>query len=1222
MSPRTPTNDNNIYHVPKSKSFSGHLPSSRNQQTDSDSTAHNQPTERTPKSNKRKSGVAKKIERRQESEKKLQLDRKEAERKEVEVNDLQIKYSQPSNQKKMNGDALTRDSTASYLHSDSVVINAKKKSRFKLFKKKKKSLDRPHSPILSNTSDSNLDDTMSIIISNKSDTTGSTILESTKEESTKIKSKFDEISDPLFAIANPEFVEKSPEKLETAEFVRNSLTRRTAPPKLNESEEIVESSSCRRVTATHRQAVVLKTDSPEARSLLRSSLRGSKRSQTAALVKQNLNFRSEDNLSNSPKPSKVQIGKAFSQQALVTPLFNEAHVISKTVYSPKPKRAQKVKLENVETLNESMSVNVSEERVMQKKKCSPMPQRSKKLRLAQKGVNPLLMSSSSESDTPPARPELPKNIDLLLSKGNVDKNDSNALRSFNNRQSLRNNQSISSSDDMKTEESSSAAENNFMVVIENNTSSNNGLANGIKEGDKYKVNMLSDSMNHASKDAKSVQSSNYRTFMYAKKDQERLSGVSSVYRTPDSDRNDQSFFTPNTTFTPNSSFTESKHSVRIPAKRRSDSAEGAAKRYSSDIDENLIHKSVPGIDKPTNDITSSVSLDKKTLKPEISEANCNKVVDESATAATISNIIARYRKTPETKATTFDSSKDSDKECKKGSESPREKAKRSISQRSTTSSGGDRSKKHASSQNKARVMSNISSSFDKIVNKYYPKKVVDKDTGTYVRQTSVPSHLSAADKRRLSKTTAVNRQLSTPSTDTAKQTRSVSRDAGKLTKTAPRDPAKQNDTKPCEVSNQPSRKSRDMTKLLLDNNKSDSKITPDGTKSPCSPLGIKTNQIISPSRGGSKPITSTRDPKVQSCDPNKRRGSQDRDVIKDTITHAKPPRTPSGDLAIIRSPLRDRKKSDPIQNGVTKPPGSPLSDRDATEVKLRDNDGTETRSRDPKRYSASYYREEVKHHPSTASRFYRTSSSSSDTSSPNKTINGTPPIRGTGGGGVSRRHSDITTRPSDVNRQSSGDDVIKKSTSDVTRYRYSSGSSTISRDSFSGKPGFRSSVTINTTANGPKTPEKYVLNHHSKSQPQSPMSPLAAPPKEPRRPSSNHGTPAKSSSSLNHTLAHENKKPQKPRSPKAANRNESSRERKYLSRDSNRLSHDTNGSPARDVSPDKHVPKEDLPASLWNKKDYSRYLQSLRYSSRYQLSAIILLIIPENLFIHKIVNVK
>ena len=1208
MSPETPTNP---MPFTKSKSFSGHLPSAKQEQAEVSAS-------RTPKSNKRKSGVAKKIERRQESEKK-QLDKKESEKK-----DLELKELQPSKQKKMNGEV--RDPAQSYLHSDSVVINAKKKSRFKLFKKKKKPLDRPHSPIFSNTSDSNMDDTMSVIISNKSDTTGSTILESTgcespilgagKESSNKV-----EKSDPLYSIANPEFRAESPEN--HGEFVRNSLTRRTAPPKMNESEEIVESSSCRRTTATHRQAVVLQTDSPEARSLLRSSLRGSKRSQTAALVKQHLNFRSEDNITTTPgtpKSSRIQIAKSSSQQALVTPHVSEAHVISKTVYSPKPKRAQKVKLESIDLLRDYQSKTVSEARVVQKKKCSPMPQRSKKLRLTQKGVNPLRISSSSESDTPPARPELPDNLDLLLYNG---RKEAPVLKDDN--KSMESSSLVSLNGDVKMDdillvEKKTVDDSDEYISSEIVTNGiekevTRHLTNEINTADDSLVTPTDTSYRSASKEITTTPSSANRTFMYAKKDQERLSGTSSVYRTPDSNKSDLSFFTPNSSFTLNSSLTESKHTVRIPAKRPSDSAEGAAKRYSGDIDENAILNST--LDKSTIEIHPPVSPDRKSVKsktPSVSETKTHKSANESNTSSAINNILARYRKTAETRENNKEVARENDKDLK-GNCSPREK--RSISQRSI--SGSDKTKKQASSQNRVKMMNNISNSFDKkidkLVSKYYPKKDTDKET--FARQKSVPSQLSSSDKRRISRSAGANRQLSTPSREPNKQLKNQSNDVAKQQNHQPLDVAKQLHSQSNDVAKQQSSQSVDVAKqqngqihdvpnqrhsqLLdvakqqnnqsydvakerksqsLDGAKQQNCQLPDNAKQQNSHLLDVAKQQNCSTREVSQELSN------RSSEATKQRGRQSEDPMERTSSQSCEVK-PSTPYSVWKQP--NSLKHDVIEESETlscgvfkqspdldvtlaidtngiKPPESQSSAVDSRKA-------YDVTSRDVRRYGALYYRDEVKHHPSTASRFYRRSASSPDFS---RRASDTRPISAPRPVGVTRHSSDLT-----------------KQSRDVSRFRYSSGSSTISRDSFSGKPGFRNPAPSSKSLDNPP-----ANCHNTSASPSNHAPTVSKSTKDPSNFGPSYRAPSKSDSTQNYSKDYRRSiksidLTQESRYSQAKPRENASldREQKPLPSDNDVLSFDQ--------SPDQQMSKEDLPAALWDKKDYNRYLRSLRYSSRY-----------------------
>ena len=372
--------------VPRSKSFSGVLPAKRPGQSLENGSA-------TPvmpaKNKKKKSGVAKKIEKKHGSERNLA--KRAADRK-GEV---------------ICGPGANDDPLLTVQLPDSLSINNKKKSKFKLFKKKK-TPSKPSSPTLNSASESSnptLNDTQSLIFSNKSDTMTS---------SATISSK----TDPLFTIANPGF--KSETSVEpdydmtmdtTNSFVRNSLNRRTAPPKMNRSVaedelELVDSSACRRdshVVDTSREALVLQTNSPQARTLLRNSMRGSRRS----LGRESLDFR---------VPSTIQIARTASQHALLNPpqATEPGHVISKAVYSPKPKRAQKVKVDNVamEDNSPSKAQLLTESVVIHRESCSPLPQRSKKVRLSQTRRSPARstksFSSDSDCDFLPERPDILK----------------------------------------------------------------------------------------------------------------------------------------------------------------------------------------------------------------------------------------------------------------------------------------------------------------------------------------------------------------------------------------------------------------------------------------------------------------------------------------------------------------------------------------------------------------------------------------------------------------------------------------------------------------------------------------------------------------------------------------------------------------------------------------------------------------------------------------------
>ncbi|XP_063689253.1 uncharacterized protein LOC134822278 isoform X3 [Bolinopsis microptera] len=770
----------------KSKSFSGALPIRRDDQIEDNRNGVLSPTicSKPKNGKKKKSGIAKKIERRMGSVR-----------------------SSKANSNKTESDVLIGPGVDQSLLSDSFVINHKKKSRFKLFKKKKMSGSNPPSPLLTSASESNLDETASLIITNKPEPL-------TEAESLSLRQPVPG-KDPLYTIANPEYKAESDslsDTTSTSSFVRNSLTRRTCPPNMHKSmmdstaeDLVVDSNSCRRVPSKviqnlSREAVVLQTNSPEARSLLRNSFRNSKRGSIAGSIKQSLDFEEDDvSMPGTPKSSKVQISRASSQQALVNPSadvpVSEAHVISKAFYSPKPKRAQKVKLDSVEMMDvPGTNLVASEATVVHRTSCSPLPQRSKKVRLSMCRRSPLNMSlefSSDDEETPPRRPELPRNLDLILSakpkpslengyKKDVIETDSVPILPL---QKVSSASSVSApsiscvipsqSDDLNTD--------NLALSLKSDGSEGNSksqlLSNSLT---------ISESSYSSSADVFETKagSNYYRTFMYAKRiavdPQQKRASLgqsfdSSEYHTPGTHRSTLTSPSEETFHTPNGSFENHRRvsapSMSVPAKRPSDTVDNCSSKRSSIELEDIADKvsenieemfkatarlsSVPRTseDEPSLQTpTKSVPVEKLTTRksePVLSN-KANRVLNENMSPkdhSSINKILEKYRRIP--------TSPTSETTKSRTVQSMRDKPKRSISERQAKLSANAerRSSSSANPHQRVKVIHQLSNSFDKtidrLVNKYYPKRDSSRNS----------------PRSEVSKEVDLNRSLSTPTKD-------------------------------------------------------------------------------------------------------------------------------------------------------------------------------------------------------------------------------------------------------------------------------------------------------------------------------------------------------------------------------------------------------------------------------------------------------------------------
>ena len=332
----------------------------------------------TPKSKAKKSGIARKIDKRREQQQKHDTPR----------------YRSSS------GDSQKTPTNENKRDKPEAPTENKKKSKFKFFKKKtQQTLGRTTSLVLENIEKTN--------------------------EKIKVSRSISTNPDPMFSIPQPDYVSEAENPPKS--FRRDDFSRKTAPAKIKNSsqsdcelENLVDSSLCRSkvVQNLSREAVVLKTNSPEARNLLRNSLRGSKRSNltnimTSPIVKQNLAYKDD-----SPTTSKVQVSAISSPKATLN--INETAVVKKNICSPKPKRAQRVLVDNVET-NESSkpgSVVKAEFGIVKQAICSPKLQRPRKVIVGRdrtlSNSSQDLESSSSESE-PPERPEPPKeDLDKLF----------------------------------------------------------------------------------------------------------------------------------------------------------------------------------------------------------------------------------------------------------------------------------------------------------------------------------------------------------------------------------------------------------------------------------------------------------------------------------------------------------------------------------------------------------------------------------------------------------------------------------------------------------------------------------------------------------------------------------------------------------------------------------------------------------------------------------------
>ncbi|KAL5270890.1 hypothetical protein ACHWQZ_G001526 [Mnemiopsis leidyi] len=763
----------------KSKSFSGALPIKKGDQDQIKDTDNEvlSPTVfvKPKKGKKKKSGIAKKIEQKMGS----------------------VRASKGSLSKIDSDSVLVGPGVDQSLANDSFVSNQRKKSRFKIFKKKKPgSGSTSPSPVLTSASESNLDETASLIITNKSDpVTNSKNPLFKKPESKK---------DPLYTIANPEYKAESQDDslsdaTSTSSFIRNSLARRTAPPKMHTSlqdsspEHLVDSNACRRVPSKviqnlSREAVVLQTNSPEARSLLRNSFRNSKRSLNAGSIKQNLNF-NEDSVSlpGTPKSSRVQITRASSQQALINPSSDEptseAHLISKAYYSPKPKRAQKVKLDNVEVVDTTASTQLAAEgTVVHRKSCSPLPQRSKKVRLSMYRKSPLNMSlefSSEEEETPPKRPELPKNLDLILGI------EPKTLVEDQLKKDTMETDSAPALPARRISDSPVSAPSNSPVVLSQpDDMQSDKLASSLKSDgseSNSKSQLLSSSLTISESSVSSSAevfetksgSNFYRNFMYAKRvptdplDQKRLSlgqvSETSEYHTPGTHRSTLTSPSEEIFHTPDQSFEQAKPaaSPAVPAKRSSEPVEnGTSKRSSVGLEEiadqvlenieQTLKMTSSKISSRTSDVqkTPSKSAPAEKLVSRRSEPvlsnRVNRVLNENMSPkdhSSINKILEKYRRIPPSPSPDVSKSRPV--------ESIRDKPKRSISERQARLSA-NAAKRSATSnpQQRVKMIHQLSASFDKkidrLVSKYYPKKDSSK-TATPTNDSNKESAISSRE---------------------------------------------------------------------------------------------------------------------------------------------------------------------------------------------------------------------------------------------------------------------------------------------------------------------------------------------------------------------------------------------------------------------------------------------------------------------------------------------
>ena len=775
----------------KSKSFSGALPIKKDDQDqikdyDNEIVSPTIPA-KPKKGKKKKSGIAKKIERKMGS----------------------VRASKSSLSKIDSDSVLVGPGVDQSLANDSFASNQRKKSRFKIFKKKKPgSGSTSPSPVLTSASESNLDETASLVITNKSD--------SLPNPKNSVFKKPESKKDPLYTIANPEYKAESQDDslsdaTSSSSFIRNSLARRTAPPKMHTSlmesspEDLVDSNACRRVPSKviqnlSREAVVLQTNSPEARSLLRNSFRNSKRGMNAGSIKQNLNL-NEDSVSlpGTPKSSRVQITRASSQQALINPssdgAASEAHLISKAYYSPKPKRAQKVKLDNVEVVDTSATTQLAAEgTVVHRKSCSPLPQRSKKVRLSMSRKSPLNMSlefSSEEEETPPKRPELPKNLDLILGiKPKHPVQD----------QAMKDTMETDSAPTLPVRRISSdsplSAPLSSPVVPSQPEDQTDKLASSLKSDgseSNSKSQLLSNSLTISESSVSSSAevfetksgSNYYRNFMYAKRvptdplDQKRLSlgqvSETSEYHTPGTHRSTLTSPSEEIFHTPNQSFDQIRPAATtaVPAKRSSEPVEnGTSKRSSVGLEEiadqvlenieQTLKMTSSKISSRTSDVQKTPSKSAQAEKPvgrrsePVLSNRANRVLNENMSPkdhSSINKILEKYRRIP--------SSPSPDISKSRPVESIRDKPKRSISERQARLTA-NAAKRSATSnpQQRVKMIHQLSNSFDKtidrLVNKYYPKKDGSR-TSTPANDSSKGSNNSSRD--------STNRNRDTPTKD-------------------------------------------------------------------------------------------------------------------------------------------------------------------------------------------------------------------------------------------------------------------------------------------------------------------------------------------------------------------------------------------------------------------------------------------------------------------------
>ena len=210
---------------------------------------------------------------------------------------------------------------------------------------------------------------------------------------------FTNATSPLPDLPKPQFIEQEfiePEFIESEfiesddldggmQFMRNSFERATAPPNMSAEmsdamDEVIDSSLCRRPSTAavnlSREAVVIKSDSPQARSLLRNSIRNSKRygapGKESPLVNENPVFVDTVTKDSSPTcvtkdspptssfkeitPQSPIIGERISlmtatpekvlKKSIQKETAEDHSFISKTICSPKMKRAERVNIKD------------------------------------------------------------------------------------------------------------------------------------------------------------------------------------------------------------------------------------------------------------------------------------------------------------------------------------------------------------------------------------------------------------------------------------------------------------------------------------------------------------------------------------------------------------------------------------------------------------------------------------------------------------------------------------------------------------------------------------------------------------------------------------------------------------------------------------------------------------------------------------------------------------